>query len=290
MPGKKGFLLSSEKDLHVCSIDDKLMLIDNNKIYTVLQCNYLDNFFWHMTKAEDNYFIHEYGRSPCSIYKSNDLEKWDKVISNHEIDKKSRHFHNIYYDQHRKWLISTLGDNCLNRIIYSTDLGVSWKIMYKGPWQFVPVVSIENKLVFGMDSGIVKGGIGIYSFDDHQWEFNFLRWKNKEIKLSQFCDLKYTSEGYWLAALGTPQVFVISKDLVKWHPLYIESYSNEYIHAMSINVSDEQILCSTGKSLVTIPRETLHSYINNEKVMEKYSSMLDTLRGIAFLIKHNILD
>ena len=287
--GKKGFLLSSENDIHVCSIDNKLILIDNKKIYTVLQCNHPENFFWHLTKAEDTYFVHEYGSSPCNLYKSIDLEKWNKVISNHELDKKSRHFHNIYYDQYRKWLIATLGDNCLNRIVYSTDLGASWKIMYKGPWQFVPIVALESKLIFGMDSGIVKGGCGIYSFDYNQWEFTFLRWKNKEIKLSQFCDLKYTTEGYWLAALGMPQAFIISKDLVNWYPLYIESYCNEYLHNMSINVGDKQIICSTGNNIISFPKDTLHSLFKNEKIIEKYSSIIDTLRGFAFSIKHNIL-
>jgi len=73
----------------------------------------------------------------------------------------------------RKWLISTLDDKCLTRVAFSEDLGSSRRPFYRGPWQFVSIAVLENKIAFGMDSGLAKGGIGIYHPDEDKWEFIF---------------------------------------------------------------------------------------------------------------------
>lgn len=48
------------------------------------------------------------------------------------------------------------------KLVTKKDLGDSWRPLYNGSWQFVPIVSLEDKIVFGMGSGITKGGLGIY--------------------------------------------------------------------------------------------------------------------------------
>jgi hypothetical protein len=288
--GSKGFILDAKENKLLLSIDDKLILIEHGERRTVLKSGRPENFFWHAVRAKNKVFVQEYGEVPTGIFMSEDLENWSKLVVNTDLDRHSRHFHNIAYDSHRKWLIATLGDECLARVVFSEDLGNTWRPLYKGPWQFVPIVPLEDKIVFGMDSGIAKGGLGIYYPDKDKWEFIFLRWKDKNVKHAHFCDLKFLGKDFWVASLGTPQAMMASKDLRLWYPLFIESFDKEFNHNMLLSTGEDTVVCSTGKNLLIFNEDKIENAFNLKPLMVEYKAYWDKLVGYGFLIKHNILD
>lgn len=283
--GSRGFILWAERDSVLVGIDNKLFLVKNGIQKTVLRASNVGNIFWHAVEAKGVVFVHEYGVSPTGIYASSDLRNWRKLITNIDLDKSSRHFHFIGYDPYRDWLIATLGDGCLTRVVYSEDLGENWKVLYRGSWQFVPMVALKNRIVFGMDSGIVRGGIGIYHAIHRVWKFIFLKWLGKNIRYVQMCDLKYLNDGIWIAALGQPQAIVISRDLENWRPLYIEGFINRFNHHMSIREGDAFIVSNTGKRLVLFEKNRISQVLDKEPVIVKYKAYLDRLRGFIFKLK-----
>ena len=134
LSGSRGFILDASKDRLLLSIDDKLVLLKGGKQRVTLKSGKLKNFFLHATRVKSEVFVQEYGETPTSIFVSENLENWRRLITNTELDKYSRHFHYITYDPYRKWLIATLGDGCLTRVVYSEDLGETRRPLYKGPW------------------------------------------------------------------------------------------------------------------------------------------------------------
>jgi len=285
--GDIGFILKVEGGRALISIDNKLYLIKGGEAETVLVAGNKENVFWHLAEAEGRVFIHEYGQPPCAIYSSKDLEKWEKVITNFDIDKRSKHFHYIAFDSYRKWLISTLGDGCITRVIISYDLGSSWRPFYKGPWQFVPITVLKDNIVFGMDSGIAKGGLGIYHPYEDKWDFIFVKWVDKNIKHAQFCDLRFLGR-FWIASLGTPQVVIVSKDLRLWFPLFVEDFKEEFNHNMLLSVGEDIVACSTGKTLLILDKYEIERASALKPVMVEYKAYRDKLVGYGFIIKHNI--
>ena len=135
----------------------------------------LGNFFRHSVVVGDRVFIQEYDESPMGIYVSENFVNWVKVVDNISVDRLSRHFHYIGYDPYRNWMIANLGDENLIRAIYSPDHGRNWKPLYKGPWQFMPFTALEDKLVFGFDSGIARGEVGIYHPARGAWQFMYFK-------------------------------------------------------------------------------------------------------------------
>jgi hypothetical protein len=287
--GSNGFILDASKDRLLLSIDNNLFLIKDGNQKIVLKSKTSENFFWHVAKAENKVFIQEYGEAPTCIFTSEDFENWRSLIMNTDLDKHSKHFHNITYDPYRKWLITTLGDGNLIRVAFSEDYGDSWRSLYKGPWQFVPAIPLKDKIVFGMDSGIAKGGLGIYYPDEDGWEFIFLRWNDGRIQHAQFCDLKFLDKGLWIASLGTPQAIVASKDLRTWYPLFLESFDKEFNHNMLLSVDKSIITCSTGKTLLVFDENEIENAFTLKPVMVEYKAYWDKLKGYGFLIKHSIL-
>jgi hypothetical protein len=286
--GNSGFILKVEKGYILISLDDKLYLVKGDEAKVTLMASNPRNMFWHLTEGEGKVFIHEYGLPPTAIYSSKDLERWEKVATNLDIDKRSKHFHNITFDPYRKWLISTLGDGCLIRVAVSEDLGSSWRPLYRGPWQFVPIVVLKDIIVFGMDSGIAKGGLSIYYPDEDKWRFIFLRWKDENVKHAQFCDLKLLAKGFWVASLGRPQAVLGSKDLKSWHSLLVESFEEGFNHNMLLSVSKDVVACSTGKTLLVLDDEDVENALISKPVMVEYRAYWDRLLGYGFSIKHNI--
>lgn len=288
--GFNGFILGSYGGKLMLSIDDKLVLIEGATHKVVLKSSKPENFFWHATKAKNSIFVHEYGESPTGIFKSENLENWRKVVENIDLDKRSKHFHYVKYDPYRDWLIATLGDGCLRRVIYSENLGKSWKPLYKGPWQFVPIEVSEDEIVFGMESGIAKGGIGIYYPDDERWTFRFLKWHSGNVRFAQMCDLKRLSNGLWIAALGTPQAIIASKDLETWYPIHVDGFDARFNYHMAISEGEEIVACTTGKSLLLFRKdEPKELDAKTRPVMLSYRAYLDRLKGLGFSFKHRIL-
>jgi len=289
--GNTGFILMVKRGEVYASIDDKLCLIKNGSTETVLKATNSANIFWHLTEADGKLFVHEYGKSPTSIYLTEDLRNWKKIVTNLDIDKQSKHFHDISYDPIRKILICTLGDGCLTRVAFSKDFGLSWKPLYSGPWQFVPILAMKDKLMFGMDSGIAKGGIGSYNFTTNQWNFTFLKWQGKDVKFVQMSDLKLLTNELYIAGLGQPQAIVISKDARRWHLVCAEGFDEQFNMYINIGEGKEFITCSTGKSLLLVAKNELESLCKTtDPVISDYKlGFIEKLKGLEFNIKHRLI-
>jgi len=277
--GNRGFILGEFSQSYLISIDNKLFsLRPKEKKVKLLYETKENNFFWHMTKSKDTIFIQEYGKPPTGIYCSQNLDNWKLLVTNLDIDRRSRHFHNVVWDSFDNKLIVTLGDGNLIRVaIYNGK----WYSLYRGAWQFVPIVVLKDRIVLGMDSGIVRGGIGIYYKEEKKWEFIFLKWKG--VKYAQMCDLKYFN-GYWIAALGTPQAVLISKDLKSWYSIHIESYSPRFNGYMRVETSEDSIVACTGKSLVLLSKQELEEFFK-KPIMVPYKAYIGRLRGLGFILK-----
>jgi len=276
--GMRSLLLSKIKDLYMISINENLLVSrDLVEWKSVLKLK-PNNIIWHACETPEGIVVQEYGESPTGLYLSNNGLEWACTITNRDVDPKSKHFHYVAYDQHRDLLYATLGDG---NIIRAIELRKNkWRPIYKGAWQFLPIYVMKDKTIFGFDSGIAKGGIGIYMPEEGKWKFTFLKYKGA--KVAQMSELIY-SNGLWIAALGAPQAIVFSKDLKLWYPIYIEGYGNDFNHNMSVKESDDLIVGATGSSLMLLEKEETIS--SNNVIMEPYMAVLDKVKGIIFNLK-----
>ena len=144
-------------------------------------------------------------------------------MTNKDIDPLSRHFHYIAFNEGRNILIATLGDGNIVRVSTSTNCGYSWEPLYKGPWQFVPVLIEGDRWVFGFDSGIARGGVAIYDVTEGKWRFVFL--KADGYRYAQFTSIIRFGD-YYIGCLGYPTAVLVSKDLLYWYPLYVDPTSS----------------------------------------------------------------
>jgi hypothetical protein len=288
--GSKGFILGSKDNVFLVDIDDKLLLVTDSYQKTVLKANCPENFFLHALKVGDLTFVHEYGQAPTSIFVSKDLDCWDRLVTNYQLDVNSEHFHQIAYDPYRNWLIALLGDGCMTRVVYSKDLGLTWASLYKGAWQFACVFSLKDRLVFGLDSGIVRGGIGVYYPESNRWDFSFLKWYKKEIKLAQLCGLTLVDNAFWVASLGTPQVILVSKDLKNWGIVHEGGYDENFNYNVMVAEGVNFLVYSTGNSLgLTQYNELVNGSLLSQNVMLKYNAYSERLKGVGFIVKKKLI-
>ena len=169
-------------------------------------------------------------------------------------------------------------------------MGESWRPLYRGPWQFLPIEVLKDKIVFGMDSGIAKGGIGIYHPNYERWNFIFLKWLDKKIRIAQISELKLLSNNIWISALGSPQAIVISRSIKEWYPLHIGDLKTSQFTNKSISEGDDFIVCSTGRALLIYEKSYLKNIIENAMpIMISYSNFLERVIGYGFTLKRKIL-
>ncbi|MEM1510040.1 MAG: hypothetical protein QW096_09275 [Thermofilaceae archaeon] len=288
--GGKGFILHADNRGLLLSIDNRLVLTNEHGAKDVLVTQNPNNFFWHATSIDYEVLVQEYGETPTAIYSSRNLIDWRELTTNVKIDKRSRHFHYIAYDPYRDQFIVTLGDGNPVRAAFSSDRGATWKPLYIGSWQFAPVEPLKDMVVFGMDSGIVRGGVGAYYFPDGRWKFVFLKWLSSGVRVAQMCDLKQLDNSIYVAALGAPQAVVASKDLTTWYPLYVESYKEDFNHHMTLSEGRKFLACSTGKSLLVFEKDELKSIISSSNpVMSSYRAYMDRLKGLEFTLKRMLI-
>jgi hypothetical protein len=282
--GDSGRILFADSNEILLSVDDNLVLFRDNSCRIVLKAYEEKNVFWHACKFRNVVVVQEYSaESPSSIYVSEDLLSWREVVSNLDADQYSKHFHYIANDPYRNQLLATLGDGNYIRVIYSDSQGLSWMPLLKGPWQMLPIVPLRDKIVFGMDSGIVSGGLGIYDPVKDNWKFNFLKWGRKDSRLVQINDLIKLENGSWVAALGAPQAIVISEDLREWYPLHIESCSEEFNINMGIAETPSHLVCCTGKHLLLFEKKELAPIISEEKpILVSNGAYKSRLKGALF--------
>jgi hypothetical protein len=42
------------------------------------------------------------------------------------------------------------------------------KPIYRGAWQFLPVAVLKDRILFGFDSGIARGDLGVYDSENEK--------------------------------------------------------------------------------------------------------------------------
>jgi hypothetical protein len=262
----------------VLAIDDKLYVVESGEKKLVLSARVPQNSFWHATKHDDEIYIQEYGEG-TGIYHSTNYTDWDLLVTNSQIDRGSRHFHYVHYDPYRNWLIVTLGDffwtNKVKCCVY--DQSGSWRTLYTGPWQFVPIASTRDRIIFGMDSGIVKGGIASYT-PRGQWDFTFLRWLDARVTFAQMCDLRLLGD-VWVASLGCPQAVIASRDLTNWYPVYVEGYRGDFNLYMTLSMDGDHVACATGRNLLVATNDELQRLVHTgSPIMREYPAHIDRLK------------
>jgi hypothetical protein len=214
--GRSCALVWGSREGLLVSCGEVLYLISDGEAKPVLRAR-PGNWFWHACEGDGRVFVQEYGESLTGIYASEDLETFAKVATNLDVDPSSRHFHFVAFDGTRGLLVATLGNGNLVRAAVSPDYGRTWRPVYRGPWQFVPVLVEGDRWVFGFDSGIARGGVGVYRPDENEWSFIFLK---SAYRLAQFASLARLG-GCYVGGLDLPTAIIVSKDLKYWYKLYL---------------------------------------------------------------------
>ncbi len=289
--GSRGFILEAAKDDYLLSVDDKILQFKGNEEKILLLAHSPSNSFWHSTRCGEGVFVQEYGESPTGIFFSDDYVNWRLLATNHQIDKFSRHFHNLSYDPLRNWLVATLGDANMIRVAISEDKGKTWRSLFEGWQQFVPIVTLKDMLVFGMDSGIARGGVGIYYPKRDEWEFIFLKWLNERVKYVQMMELELLDNGVWVASSDTPQAVFASKDLKTWYVIYFEQLNNAFNNHLMINETSDSVICSTGKSLLVFGKRELENLTSGtEPTLALYPDYAGKIKGFCFVLKRKLMN
>ena len=281
LPGFPCNILLEFRDNLVVSAGNTLYIVSGDGAKPVLRAG-RGNWFWHAVEACNKVFIQEYGESPTGIYVTEDLKSFKMVSTNLDVDPLSRHFHSIMFDNDRELLIATLGDGNIIRVAVSQDYGYTWKPLYKGPWQFVPILINGDKWIFGFDSGIARGGVGVYNTKHDEWSFTFLKPIN--YYNAQFTSL-FKFGNYYIGCLGSPTAVTVSKDLKYWYPLYVDSSITGYNHFVNAEIWKEKIVAATGKELLIFNINDVEQALRSKPFITPYKAYLDKVKGLAYTIK-----
>jgi len=279
--GSPCILLWGRNGRFLVSAGNTLYLVSSNEIKPVLRIS-VGNWFWHAVEACGKVFVQEYGKSPTSIYVSDDLKNFKLLVSNKDIDPLSRHFHYIAFDEERNVLIATLGDGNIVKVAIFTDRGSSWKPLYRESWQFMPVLVERAKWRFGFDSSIAKGGIAVYNVDEGKWRFVFL--KSNGYRCVQFTSIARFGD-YYIGCLGYPTAVLASKNLHYWYPLYVDPASSEYNHFVNAVVWRGKIVAVTGKELLMFDLKDVEEVFRKKPFLVPYKAYLDRVKGALYVLK-----
>jgi hypothetical protein len=279
--GRPCTLLWGSRESLLVSCGEALYLVSGNEAKLVLRAR-PGNWFWHAVEGDGRVFVHEYGESPTGIYVTEDLKSFRKASTNLIIDPWSRHFHYLAFDDSRGLLVATLGDGNIVRAAVSQNHGHTWRPLYKGPWQFVPVLIDSDKWIFGFDSDIAKGGVGVY--DTKRGELSFIFLRSPIYKRAQFSSLKRFGD-YYVGCLGYPTAIVVSRDLRHWHLLYLDDSTTEYNHFVDVELWRERIVAVTGRELLVFEPDEVKKAFEERPFLIPYGAYLDRLKGLAFTIK-----
>jgi hypothetical protein len=284
LQGSPCLILWGSREGLLVSSGNTLYLVSGGEAKPVLRAR-PGNWFWHGVEAQGGVFVQEYGEPPTGIYVSEDLVGFRRVVSNKDVDPFSRHFHYVAFDGGAGLLVVTLGDGNVVRVAVSQDHGSSWKPLYKGPWQFVPVLVDGDRWVLGFDSGIARGGVAVYDVELGDWSFTFL--KAMGYRYAQFtCLTKFA--GYYVGCLGLPTAIIVSRDLKYWYPLYIEGTSTStvgYNHFVNAIVWGERIVGVTGRELLVFDYSDVERALGGEPLLTPYKAYVDRVRGVLYVAR-----
>ena len=273
-------LLWGRRDGLLVSAGNTLYFVAGNEARPVLTVRD-GNWLWHAAELGGFVFVQEYGEPPAGIYATEDFRRFERVVTNKDVDSRSRHFHYVASDAERNLLVATLGDGNLVRAVVSRDLGHTWRPIYRGPWQFVPVLVERERWVFGFDSGIARGGVGIYHPEEGRWEFIFLKSPHR---YAQFASLVRFGDLY-VGGLGMPVGVVVSRDLKVWRALHIAEFSKAYVHFVDVAIWGDKVVASTGQRLLIFEAEELSG---GELFMKPYPAVLDRVHGWLSYLKRSL--
>lgn len=281
--GVRGFMLAKAGDMYLASIDERLLTSLDLLEWRVALRLRPGNTIWHACETPWGIVAQEYGEAPTGLWISSNGVEWRLLMSNSDVDPYSKHFHYVAYDVYRDVMYVTLGDGNLTRAI--AVKGDRWRPIYRGPWQFVPIAVLRDRIVFGFDSGIARGGLGIYYPEEDGWDFVFLKWVDRRVRHSQMNELRLLRLGVWVAALGAPQAITTSRDLANWSLLHLEGLEKDFRHYMNVVEGQDFIASSTGSSLVIYELGDIEHALNLKPVMIRYRGYLDRVKGLLFTIK-----
>ncbi len=259
----RGRILLVDGSRILLGIENKLLSFHGGKFDVISVAHHPFNYFWHATELNGKIYVQEYGESPTDILGVTD--KVNSLATNLQIDQTSRHFHAIAGDKKSGTLFATLGDGNAVRVAVSSDDGESWSPLYKGSWQFVPILPLDNRILFGFDSGISRGGgVGVLDMKNRKWNFILLRWAQYGYDgLCQFADLKRFQSTY-VGSLGVPKAFVLSKDLCTWHLIHLECYNGHFDHSMTIEIGTRAAALCTGSRTYVFTAEELQEIAQSD--------------------------
>lgn len=286
---KRGVILGEYKSHIYVNIDGKLLRSNDFDSWDMLlQTSTPGNYFWHMVTSKLYAYVHEYGVN-TRIYRSKDGRTWKSIVAVGDIDRFAKHFHSIAYDPYRNMLLATLGDSNYVRVAASYDDGELWQPLYRGCWQLLPIVVLKDKIVFGMDSAIAKGGLVVWYPNESRHEVLHLKWRENEVRFVQMVDLRLLSNGMWVSALGTPQAIIASQDLKNWHPVYVEGVDSAFHHSLAISEGKDVVAFTTGKSIVLLKKDKIAKrIIETEPIVCGHPAILEKLIGLGFVLKRKI--
>lgn len=271
-------------------LNNKLMISQNLKTWkTVLKAENGHNIFWHMTRTKDGeFFAHEYGAFNTSIYSTYDCERWQPVVKATEIDKNARHFHSIAYDRYRDMLIVTLGDGNIVKVATSKDGGQTWRPVYTGAYQCLPIVVLKDRIVFGMDSGISRGLV-VWWPKENMWRtIHFKNHNDKPTRdMLQSSDLKLLDNGVWLMSSGGGSLMA-SRDLKNWCFLRIGQKGDFEAHMIS-NQKYSLIAIALEYAAMIISKEELAQIVSNSAPdVKPCYGLKERIKGICYVAKRKI--
>ena len=208
-----------------------------------------------------------------------------KLVTSREIDKRARHFHSVAYDGHRCFLIATLGDSNPSKVIVSQDCGDSWKVIYRGAYQCLPIETSEKFVVFGMDSGVSKGLLA-WQPDKNRWHAIHLKLKNETgIKdILQASDLKRLRSGLWIMTTGGGSI-MLSKTLNTWDLCKTGCSSRFESHPIS-NEKDGLTALSMRETTILIDSKWNDAENHYIQVAE-YPRRFAVLKDFGYVLKHS---
>jgi len=301
--GVRGLLIARLSDIYLASVDNTLYtsrdLVEWQPVLTLTPGSSIrhwrslpwrrlkplpGNSIWHACETPEGMIVQEYGESPTGLYASADGYRWSRILTNVDVDPFSRHFHYVAYDPNRDVVYAALGDANLVRAI--TVKENSWRPIYKGPWQFVPVLPLRDYIVFGFDSSIARGGIGVYSPEKEEWSFIFLKWRSSGVKHAQFAEIKMF-KGVWVGALGAPHALVVSDKLREWRLLHLEGLRQDFNHLMGLALGESFVAASTGEKLIIFDESDIEEALRREPILVRYGGYIDRVRGLLFKLKRS---